>query len=109
MNIVSRILANMSRLQPGTRGQGLAEYALMLALIAIIALSVTLYLGGNVSSAFSNIGNSIPGAMASGGGSDAPPAAPTAAPASAYSTKATCTKAGYTWVAKTKSTPAHCA
>ena len=37
-------------------GQGLAEYALILALIAIIAL---IFLGNQVSSILSNVGNSV--------------------------------------------------
>lgn len=41
------------------RGQGLAEYALILALIAIIAIVALIFLGGQVSSILSNVGNSI--------------------------------------------------
>ena len=40
-------------------GQGLAEYALILALIAIIAIIALIFLGGQVSRIFSNVGNSI--------------------------------------------------
>ena len=40
-------------------GQGLAEYALILALIAIIAIVALIFLGGQVSSILSNVGNSI--------------------------------------------------
>ena len=40
-------------------GQGLAEYALILALIAIIAIIALIFLGGQVSSILSNVGNSI--------------------------------------------------
>jgi pilus assembly protein Flp/PilA len=40
-------------------GQGLAEYALLLALIAIIAIAALLFLGGNVSTLLSNVGTSI--------------------------------------------------
>jgi pilus assembly protein Flp/PilA len=42
-----------------TNGQGLAEYALILALIAIIAIAALLFLGGQVSGILSNLGNSI--------------------------------------------------
>jgi pilus assembly protein Flp/PilA len=42
-----------------TNGQGLAEYALILALIAIIAIIALLFLGGQVSGILSNVGNSI--------------------------------------------------
>jgi pilus assembly protein Flp/PilA len=40
-------------------GQGLAEYALLLALIAIIAIAALLFLGGSVSTLLSNVGSSI--------------------------------------------------
>ena len=40
-------------------GQGLAEYALILALIAIIAIVALIFLGGQVSSILSNVGSSI--------------------------------------------------
>jgi Flp pilus assembly pilin Flp len=37
------------------RGQGLAEYALTLALIAIVAAAALLVLGGRISTVFSSI------------------------------------------------------
>ena len=40
-------------------GQGLAEYALILALIAIIAIIALIFLGGQVSQILSNVGKSI--------------------------------------------------
>ncbi len=40
-------------------GQGLAEYALILALIAIIAIVALLFLGGKVSTTLSTVGNSL--------------------------------------------------
>ena len=40
-------------------GQGLAEYALILALIAIIAIVALIFLGGQVSQILSNVGASI--------------------------------------------------
>ena len=40
-------------------GQGLAEYALILALIAIIAIVALIFLGGQVSSILSNVGSSV--------------------------------------------------
>ena len=40
-------------------GQGLAEYALILALIAIIAIVALIFLGGNVSKILSTVGKSI--------------------------------------------------
>jgi Flp pilus assembly pilin Flp len=41
------------------RGQGLAEYALILALIAIVAIVALLFLGGQVSKILSNVGRSV--------------------------------------------------
>jgi Flp pilus assembly pilin Flp len=41
------------------RGQGLAEYALILALIAIIAIVALIFLGGQVSKILSDVGHSI--------------------------------------------------
>jgi len=41
------------------RGQGLAEYALILALIAIIAIAALVFLGTQVSSILSTIGAAI--------------------------------------------------
>ena len=41
------------------RGQGLAEYALILALIAIIAIAALIFLGGEISEILSTIGVAI--------------------------------------------------
>jgi pilus assembly protein Flp/PilA len=41
------------------RGQGLAEYALILALIAIVAIVALIFLGSQVSEILSRVGNSI--------------------------------------------------
>jgi Flp pilus assembly pilin Flp len=40
-------------------GQGLAEYALILALIAIIAIVALIFLGGQVSKILSTVGKSV--------------------------------------------------
>jgi pilus assembly protein Flp/PilA len=40
-------------------GQGLAEYALILALIAIVAIVALIFLGNQVSSILSTVGDSI--------------------------------------------------
>ena len=40
-------------------GQGLAEYALILALIAIVAIVSLLFLGGQISKILSNVGKSV--------------------------------------------------
>ncbi|MFI5259785.1 MAG: Flp family type IVb pilin [Candidatus Limnocylindrales bacterium] len=40
-------------------GQGLAEYALILALIAILAIVALLFLGGKINTVLSTVGNSV--------------------------------------------------
>ena len=40
-------------------GQGLAEYALILALIAIVAIIALIFLGGQVSGILSTVGRSV--------------------------------------------------
>ena len=40
-------------------GQGLAEYALILALIAIVSIVALLYLGGQISERLSQVGNAM--------------------------------------------------
>jgi Flp pilus assembly pilin Flp len=41
------------------KGQGLAEYALILALIAMIAILALMFMGGSVSKILSSLGNSV--------------------------------------------------
>ncbi len=45
--------------QAPARGQGLAEYALILALIAIVAVIALLFLGGQLSTILSTVGDSV--------------------------------------------------
>ena len=40
-------------------GQGLAEYALILALIAVVAIVALAFLGGQVQTQLSNVGSSL--------------------------------------------------
>jgi len=40
-------------------GQGLAEYALILALIAIVAILALIFLGSQISQILSDVGNSV--------------------------------------------------
>jgi Flp pilus assembly pilin Flp len=42
-----------------TRGQGLAEYALILALIAILAIAALLFLSGQINHILSQIGAAL--------------------------------------------------
>ncbi len=49
----------LARLMDDEEGQGLTEYALILALIAIIAIVALTFLGGKVSDVLSTVANSI--------------------------------------------------
>jgi pilus assembly protein Flp/PilA len=49
----------VARLFDEEEGQGLTEYALILALIAIIAIAALTLLGGKVTDALSTVGNSL--------------------------------------------------
>ena len=55
-NIYVRMLQLLDR---DEEGQGLAEYALILALIAIVAIVALLFLGGQISSILNKVGNSV--------------------------------------------------
>ena len=59
MRTIIGLLASLRRQLDRTEGQGLAEYALILALIAIIAIVALIFLGGQVSTILSNVGNSV--------------------------------------------------
>jgi pilus assembly protein Flp/PilA len=60
LNYANEIAALIRRsLSHDEEGQGLAEYALILALIAIIAIVALIFLGGQVSKILSNVGHSV--------------------------------------------------
>ncbi len=46
-------------LRGGKEGQGLAEYALILALIAIVVIVALQFLGGAIKTILSTVGNSV--------------------------------------------------
>ena len=56
MALLTRFLA---ALRGDAEGQGLAEYALILALIAIVAIIALIFLGSQVSSILSTVGASV--------------------------------------------------
>ena len=56
MNVVQ---SSMSSLLHREEGQGLAEYALILSLIAIVAILALLFLGTQISTILSTIGNAV--------------------------------------------------
>jgi pilus assembly protein Flp/PilA len=49
----------LARVFDDEEGQGLTEYALILALIAIVAIAALTLLGGSITSALSTVANSI--------------------------------------------------
>jgi pilus assembly protein Flp/PilA len=56
MSSIDAVTASIYREEDG---QGLAEYALILALIAIVAIIALIFLGGQVSKILSAVGNSV--------------------------------------------------
>ena len=59
MEPIVRLRAALARLLHEPKGQGLAEYALILALIAIIAIIALIFLGSQISKIISDVGNSV--------------------------------------------------
>ncbi len=55
MSFISALIASFK----DDEGQGLAEYALILALIAIVAIIALLFLGGAISKVLSTVGSSV--------------------------------------------------
>jgi pilus assembly protein Flp/PilA len=51
--------ALISSFRNSDEGQGLAEYALILALIAIVAIVALIFLGGQVSTILNTVGTSV--------------------------------------------------
>jgi pilus assembly protein Flp/PilA len=56
MSILSALISTIRR---DEEGQGLAEYALILALIAIVAIVALIFLGGAISTILSTVGHSV--------------------------------------------------
>jgi pilus assembly protein Flp/PilA len=57
--MVSAVLGIIDRIRDRESAQGLAEYALILSLIAIIAIVALLYLGSQISDKLSVVGNAV--------------------------------------------------
>ena len=53
------MFASLFRVSSGEEGQSLAEYALILALIAVVAIAALIFLGGQISAILSTIGAQI--------------------------------------------------
>ena len=59
MSLSERIAVTIARIFADEDGQGLTEYALILALIAVVAIVALTLLGGNVTSVLNTIASSL--------------------------------------------------
>jgi pilus assembly protein Flp/PilA len=59
MERLQRLVTMAARRLSHNEGQGLAEYALILALIAVISIIALIYLGTQISDKLSVIGNAL--------------------------------------------------
>jgi pilus assembly protein Flp/PilA len=57
--VLQQLHALISSFRADDDGQGLAEYALILSLIAIVAIIALVFLGTQVSNILSDVGNSV--------------------------------------------------
>ena len=57
--VMSMLTALIASFRSDEEGQGLAEYALILALIAIVAIIALLFLGGQISGILNQVGSSV--------------------------------------------------
>jgi pilus assembly protein Flp/PilA len=56
---MTQLFSRISSIRSDEEGQGLAEYALILALIAIVAIIALIFLGTQVSSIINTVGASV--------------------------------------------------
>jgi pilus assembly protein Flp/PilA len=56
---MTHLIAFIASFRDEDEGQGLAEYALILALIAIVAIVALIFLGGQVSGILNAVGQSV--------------------------------------------------
>ena len=59
MNLLDGLVLSFRSFRDDDEGQGLAEYALIISLIALVAILALMLLGGRVSNYLSNIGHSV--------------------------------------------------
>ncbi len=59
LSIITKVQLALARAADEEEGQGLTEYALILALIAVIAIAALTLLGGKVSDVLSTVATSI--------------------------------------------------
>jgi len=73
-SVVSTVTNRLSKHTRPQRGQGMVEYALVIAVVAVIAIVGLRFLGTNLSSTFSNIVNNLN--LPNAGGTPLPTATP---------------------------------
>ena len=56
---MAALITRLATARHDEEGQGLAEYALILALIAIVVIAAVIFLGGQINTIMSNVGTSI--------------------------------------------------
>ncbi len=59
ISLYTKLQLALARVFDDEDGQGLTEYALILALIAVIAIAALSFLGGKVTDVLSSVGNSL--------------------------------------------------
>jgi len=59
MHLMTQLIALIASFRGEDEGQGLAEYALILALIAIVAIVALIFLGGQISGILNTVGQSV--------------------------------------------------
>jgi pilus assembly protein Flp/PilA len=59
MTVLTRLFTGLHPLRHDEDGQGLAEYALILALIAVVAIVALIFMGSQVSDKLTNIGSTL--------------------------------------------------
>ena len=59
MHHMTQLIALIASFRNENEGQGLAEYALILALIAIVAIVALIFLGGQISGILNTVGQSV--------------------------------------------------
>jgi len=57
--VIRKALGDIARLERDDRGQDIAEYAVMLAVILIIVIGTVKLVGTNANSTFSNVASSV--------------------------------------------------
>jgi pilus assembly protein Flp/PilA len=63
MNLITYIVSTLRRLTGNDEGQDLLEYALLVALIALVAVASVAFAGTQVNQIFKNIGNQLSAAV----------------------------------------------